>query len=440
MKTSLIAVVLGLASMATAQQPATTQPQSSAPAQGSAAQGPVIKDPAEYNAYVSAMGQQDPNAKISGLEAFVTQYPNSVVKKDALEVLMGAYQQTQNGSKTAETADRLLQVDPNNMRALALMAYTSRVAYQNNQDASKSAQLAQSMKQYGEKGVTALPNYAKPDGVSDADFAKLKDQMSSIFNSAVGLAALQEKDYPNAAKALRVAADANPTDFSLVYPTALAYTQSQPPDYLNGIWYASRASVVAPPAYQAQIEKYAKSQYVKYHGGDDGWADVLAQAKASPAQPVGGLVIKPAPTPAEQAHTLATTKKPEEMDFAEWQMVLTKGSPDDAATVWNAIKGKSLQFQALLLKASATSLDLAASLDDIDAKKKDVELTMGAEIPAKMLAGLKEGAQIQVAGTPSAYTPDPFMITMEDGRFLKAATPTPAPKRPAGTTRRPVHH
>ena len=225
----------------------------------------------------------------------------------------------------------------------------------------------------------------------------------------------------SAAKYLQVAADANPTDFSLVYPTALAYTQAQPPDPLNGIWYAARASAVAPPAYQAQIEKYAKSQYVKFHGGDDGWPEILAQVKASTVQPAGGLQIKPAPTPAEQAHTLATTKKPEEMDFAEWQMVLTKGSPDDAAIVWNAIKGKSLQFQALLLKASATSLDLAASLDDIDAKKKDVELTMGAEIPAKMLAGLKEGTQIQVAGTPASYTPDPFLIVMEDGGLLKAA-------------------
>ncbi len=437
MKTSLIAVVLGLASMAAAQQPATTQPQSAAPAQGAAAQGPVIKDPAEYNAYVGAVQQQDPNAKISGLEAFVTQYPNSVVKKDALEVLMGAYQQTQNAAKTGETAERLLQVDPNNMRALALLAYTARMNVQGNVDVPKNLPL---MKQYGEKGLAALPNYTKPEGVSDADYIKLKDQMSAIFNSAVGLAALQDKDYANAAKSLKVAADASPTDFSLVYPTALAFTQSQPPDLINGTWYAARASAVAPPAYQAQIEKYAKAQYVKYHGGDDGWAEYLAQAKAGPA-PAGGIpTIKPAPTPAEQAHTLATTKKPEEMDFAEWQLVLSKGTPDDAAIVWNAIKGKSLQFQALLLKASATSLDLAASLDDIDAKKKDVELTMRAEIPAKLLATLKEGSQIQVAGTPSAYTPDPFMITMEDGGLLKAATPPAPAKKPAATTHRPVHH
>jgi hypothetical protein len=284
------------------------------------------------------------------------------------------------------------------------------------------------MKQYGEKGVAALPEYKKPDGVSDADFVKLKDQMAAIFNAAVGLAAYQDKDYVNAAKSLRIAVDATPTDFSLVYPLALAYLQSEPPDSINGIFYAARASVVAPAQYQAQIEKYAKAQYVKYHAGEDGWTDVLNQAKAGPTPPPG-FTIKPAPTLAEQAHTLVASKKPETMDFAEWQLVLSVGTPEDAAIVWDAIKGKSLQFQALLLKASPTSLDLAASLDDIDKQQKDVELTMRAEIPAKLLAGLKEGTQIQVAGTPASYTAKPFVIVMEDGGLLTKPTP-PTPKRP----------
>ena len=70
------------------------------PASQSAA--PVIKDPAEYNAYVAAIQQKDPTAKISGLEAFLTQYPNSVMKEDALETLMGAYQAKGDRTKAQE--------------------------------------------------------------------------------------------------------------------------------------------------------------------------------------------------------------------------------------------------------------------------------------------------------------------------------------------------
>src|ERR1700716_4700500 len=100
MKKILVTVVLGLAVGAAGQAaaPPAQQPQGQ-PAQGQPAatsQAPVIKDPAEYNAYVGAVQQTDPQAKISGLEAFITQYPNSVMKNQALEILMGAYQQARN--------------------------------------------------------------------------------------------------------------------------------------------------------------------------------------------------------------------------------------------------------------------------------------------------------------------------------------------------------
>src|SRR5215467_5613663 len=114
MKKILVTVVLGLAVAAAGQDAMQQQAQPAAPAQKK-----EIKDPAEYNAYVGAVQQQDPAAKISGLEAFLTQYPNSVMKEDALEILMGSYQQTGNQAKTADTAQKVLQANPCNLRALA---------------------------------------------------------------------------------------------------------------------------------------------------------------------------------------------------------------------------------------------------------------------------------------------------------------------------------
>ena len=113
MKKILVTVVLGVAVLAGAQsaQPAQSQPAAQpAQAQPAAPQStaPVIKDPAEYNAYVAAIGQTDPNAKISALEAFLTQYPSSIMKNQALEVLMGAYQASNNIKKTMDAATRLM--------------------------------------------------------------------------------------------------------------------------------------------------------------------------------------------------------------------------------------------------------------------------------------------------------------------------------------------
>jgi hypothetical protein len=439
MKTSLAAVVLALGAVAGFGQTTGSQPQAqpATPANQPATPGQTqqkkeIKDPAEYNAYVGAVQQQDPAAKISGLEAFLTQYPNSVMKQDALEILMGAYQQTGNQQKMMDTAQKLLQADPNNVRALALLCYTLRARALGG-GASAQQDLAQA-KQYGEKGLQALPNFNKPEGMSDTDFQKLKDQMSVIFNSAVGQGALQEKDYATATKSLRVAVTANPNDFSLVYPLALAYLQSTPPDSLNGIWYATRASIVAPAQYQASIGKYAKSQYVKYHGGEDGWTELQAQAKASP-NPPQGFTIKPAPTPSEQAANLINGKTPDDvkkLSFAEWELVLSAGDQAAQDKVWTVIKGVPLQMEGQVLKATPTELQIAASQDDIDQKRADIVLTMNAAIPARLMP--KEGATLDFEGTPASYTPSPFVMTMEKGQLLtKAAPPTrrpPARRRP----------
>ena len=46
----------------------------------------------------------------------------------------------------------------------------------------------------------APQNFAKPEGMSDADYANLKKQMDGIFNAAIGVAALQKKDFPTATK------------------------------------------------------------------------------------------------------------------------------------------------------------------------------------------------------------------------------------------------
>src|SRR5580704_17662243 len=135
MKKSLLSIVLTFAGacIAVAQTPA--QPaQPAAQAAPAAQQKKEIKDPAEYNAYVGAVQQSDANAKISGLEAFLTQYPNSVMKEDALELLMGSYQQAGNAAKMADTAKRLLTANPNNVRALALLCYTDRTQAQANQN------------------------------------------------------------------------------------------------------------------------------------------------------------------------------------------------------------------------------------------------------------------------------------------------------------------
>ena len=414
------------AQAAAPQQPGAQQPgqpgqpapgQQSAPAQ----QKKEIKDPAEYNAYVGAVQQSDAAAKISGLEAFLQQYPSSIMKEDALELLMVAYQQTGNQAKMADAAQRLLQVNPNNVRALALLAYSNK-AGQKWADAEK----------YAIQGLQALPRMQKGEMVSDADFEKQKTQLAALMNNVAGFSALQVKDYASAQKYLRAAVEADPNNLENVYPLALAYLTATPADDVNGLFFIARAASLAKdPAGKDQITKFGVSRYRKYHGSEQGWNEMLAMAATTPLPPPNFTISQyTPPTPKQQAHDLVTSKAPKDMSFAEWELILSAGDAQDAEKVWNAIKGVSLQMEGQVIKASSTKLEIAGSQDDIEQRRADVELTMTGPIPARLMP--KDGSTLDFEGTPVSYTPSPFMMVMEKGALLTKAAP-------ATKKRTPVH-
>lgn len=425
MKTSLVAIVLALAEVAVSQAAAPqVQPTAAPQGQPAAAQQPQpqkkeIKDPAEYNAYVGAVQQTDAAAKISGLEAFLAQYPNSVMKEDALELLMGTYQQANNQAKVIETANRLLAANPDNARALVLLAYNER-----------TAQKWADAKQHAERGLQALPKMTKPDGVSDADFEKQKAQFAGLLHSVAGLSALQLKDNGAAQKHLRAAVEADPNNVENIYPLALAYLTAAPSDDVNGLFFITRAAnLIQDPKGKADVIKFGHSKYVKYHGSDQGWNELLAQTVTTPLPPAGFTITQYVPpTPAEQCTEMLAKKAPKEMTFAEWELCLSAGKPEDADKVWSAIKGVPLQMVGQVISASPTKLQIAASVDDIEQKRADVDLTMNGPIPAKLMP--KEESELQFEGTPASYTASPFVMVMEKGSLLTKAAPAPAKKAP----------
>jgi tetratricopeptide (TPR) repeat protein len=404
------------------QQPA-AQPGQAAPASSEQAapaqQKKEIKDPAEYNAYVGAVQQSDPAAKISGLEAFLQQYPNSVMKEDALELLMVSYQQTNNAAKMSETAQRVLQANPNNVRALALLANNAK-ATQQWADAQK----------YAMRGVEAVPNMRKGDSISDADFAKQKTQLTAFLDGVAGFSALQLKDYANASKYLRAAVEIDPNSLENVYPLALAYLSATPPDNVNGLFFIARAVALAKdPSGKDQITKFGLSRYKKFHGSDQGWTELLATAAGNPLPPPGFTIQEYVPpTPQQQAADLVKTKAPKDMTFAEWELVLSAGAPADAEKVWSAIKGVPLQMEGQVISASPTKLEIAGSSDDIEAKRADVILNMTGPIPARLMP--KPDSMQAFEGTPVSYEASPFVMTMEKGTLLTKSAPAPTKKPP----------
>ena len=475
MKKLLVTSLLVFAAYCVSQNPPASQPgQTTSTAQSSAQpQQKTIKDPAEYNAYMSAISATDPNQKAQALEAFLQQYPNTVVKEETLEQLMAAYQAAQNAAKMTDAGNRLLQVDPNNLRALALLTYAGRAQ-------GNFAQAAQ----FAQRGLQA----PRPEGMSDADWAKMQSGLQVIFNGAIGMNALQQKDYPTAQKSLQAAVSVpeDATNLNDVYPLATAYLQANPPDYKNGLFYGAKAVNLASTnaAAQQQIDKFAQYYYKKYHGSLDGWDQYKAavQNAKSPDEAPAITPAPPPPTPCEFADTIMK-QNPDvsQMAYADWLFVLGSGNQKDADQVWAFLNGKlipvsSPEHPAKVISATADELQLATTDDDIQenggAGKADVTLKMAKPLtsaetpqPASNLKGTWLGkatsytplppaqpagnAANQAAATPAQPQPagclpntgGGVMLTLTEGA-IKGATPAKKPpaKRPATTHRRPTTH
>jgi len=231
MRKFIIAATLTLTATAFAQTGSTTgsttgttQPQSSQTQAAPAGQQQqkVIKDPTEYNAYITATQVTDPAQKAAALEAFVQQYPNSVVKEDALNAAMGSYQQAGNAAKSTAIANQLLQLNPGNLPACVVVAYGTRqqAVQQNN------PQLAIQAGQIAERCIPSLQTW-KFEG-DEATVTKQKTIFTSILNNIAGSSALQQKKFPEAQQFLTAAVAANPASADDTYNLALAYLFPKP--------------------------------------------------------------------------------------------------------------------------------------------------------------------------------------------------------------------
>ena len=169
MKKVVVASLLAVAAMACGAGTAISQTQVNLGSNAQASNSGVQMSPAEYNAYNSAIGQTTPQAKASALEAYLTAYPQSAVKASVLEQLMLAYAGF-DPVKSLDAADRLLQVDPNNLRGLTFETYFRLASVDTITDpAAKQAALDKAA-DYANKGLAAT----KPADMPAADLLRCR--------------------------------------------------------------------------------------------------------------------------------------------------------------------------------------------------------------------------------------------------------------------------
>jgi tetratricopeptide (TPR) repeat protein len=390
------------------------------------AQQKVIKDRVEYNAYMAALKSPNPAQKGAAMIKFVATYPKSVVRSDALEQAMAAYQQAGDQQAAEKAAQSLIGIDKNNVQALAVAAVIERAkATQGDKQALTNMML------HAEHGLSALPHWQKPEGVSDADFKRLRAQMSGIFNGAVGFGALQAKNYAKARSAFLATVETDPDDLQNAYQLSVAELQATPLEPL-GFWHIARAIAVAKAQKNVKaldsMDAYGRAKFTNYHHVACSFDLILAQASKQQNPPADFVkTIAPVVPPPAVAVQAVKECKPDEMSFDDVEYILgyrdaSAANTDAAAQVWGSILSRQkngtvrIQLEVKVVAANDTVIDAALTRDRQRANTADVRLAMAApmaQVPAT-------GATITVNGIFADYKPSPFMFLMTGARIAPA--------------------
>jgi hypothetical protein len=298
-----------------------------------AGQSISIPDPAEFNAYQMATTQSDPKQKAAALESFLQKYPQSKAKQAALDQLVDAYQAARDNEGILSSSQKLLQVDPNNLKAILYSVLVKKGQCAQNSD----AQTCDDAESLSQKGL----GLQKPASMSDTEWQKLSHAAFPIFHSAMAADDTVKKDYKGAqdqyTQELKMYSDEESKTAGLNDTLLLAQAYAQPgstQDLKMATWFFARVWDFAPAQYKAQIEPKLEYYYKKFHGALDGLDEIKQKAQTS-LFPTADYNPAPAKSPQEQIHDLITqTPDLNTLALADKETILALGTKEDADKMW----------------------------------------------------------------------------------------------------------
>jgi tetratricopeptide (TPR) repeat protein len=184
---------------------------------------PVLdpKEEADFKK-VSTMQMSKPDEVAKAGEAFAKAYPKSNHLETIYSILATAFMQMNDQANLTKYGRMTLQMNKDNVDGLAVMTVATARMIDTSQPADATAK-EKNVEEWGGRCISTLQNLAKPEGITDADFARSRDGKMALCYSGLGLALYNEGKVADAVK-----------DFSMA--TKLEGPQPDPVDlYLLGV-------------------------------------------------------------------------------------------------------------------------------------------------------------------------------------------------------------
>lgn len=202
------------------QQPPPTPP----PAAGETAAPPVnAEEEKDYTAFFETARVDAPRQAELG-EAFLAKYPESRYRESVYTRLVNVYLSLSDVKKLAAAGTKALELNPDNVDVLSVMAYAMPRDIRSSE--LDAPQRLKKVEEYGTHAIELLTALAKPEGLSEEDFAKARNEKLSMAHSGMGLVNFHKRNFEGMVtsfeQATTLTASPDPSDFYLL---GVAYQQ-----------------------------------------------------------------------------------------------------------------------------------------------------------------------------------------------------------------------
>jgi tetratricopeptide (TPR) repeat protein len=156
----------------------------------------------------------NPAAVIQSGEVFVAKFPTSRYVGYVYGQLASAYFSTGQEDKMFSAGAKALELNPDNTDVLALMAMA--MPRRVNSKTADAPQQLQKAEGYARHAIELIPNLPKPEGITDDEFEKAKNEQLSMAHSGLGIVDFNRQKYGDArtelTQAVQLAGTPDPVD------------------------------------------------------------------------------------------------------------------------------------------------------------------------------------------------------------------------------------
>jgi len=390
-----------------------------------------VKDQGEYD--ISNQAFKDINDKnwkqaLTDIDTWKQKYPESDWKDDREFYYLQALLSTQQFDKAVQFGAQLMDKDlgsmfksnQGNILAIYYMATASAASLIGHN--ATPEQLA-----IGDKAAHKLLDFAgtyfvpanMPAGQTAAQFAQTRSQMEAVakgflFQEAVqpGVDAMAKKDCPAAEATYTKALGDYPGDAWVAFSLAGAYNCEEKP--FQALFEFARAAAVDPSVKgtrnPTQYAAFVKKTYVTLHGTDEGYDQLLQQAKAATLPPADFKIKTKEELDADSAAAFAK----DHPELAVWKG-LKDGLTSQGDAFFQNMKGAELPPLIGILtdaKPACRSKTLTVYVPLPENTAKTPEITIKLETALTGKPDLTSGSTIKFVGVGDSFTASPFMLTL----------------------------